>query len=192
MKTSGLRAKNNYPQLKACPLCSAEEKVEENRRNWIATSDGATTKGKTSHLFAFISSWLPTFKSTLERWFALMPPLSSDLVLIVEITDTATLWDKKRPYWFSFQNFISNKPPLVSISYRLYSPMASVLHNIGYLRFLILLSIKQKRQWENQTKREKGEFLMEPILNAWVFIGWLGFNLWFGLRAWKFCCWLVS
>ena len=32
---------------------------------------------------------------------------------------------------------------------------------------------------------------MESILNAWIFMGWLGFNLWFGLRIWRFCYWLV-
>jgi hypothetical protein len=33
---------------------------------------------------------------------------------------------------------------------------------------------------------------MEPILNAWLFMGWLGFQFWFWLRLWKFSCWLAS
>jgi hypothetical protein len=33
---------------------------------------------------------------------------------------------------------------------------------------------------------------MEPILNAWLFMAWLGFHFWFWFRLWKFSCWLAS
>jgi hypothetical protein len=33
---------------------------------------------------------------------------------------------------------------------------------------------------------------MESILNAWLFMGWLGFNFWFWLKVWKFSLWLAS
>ncbi len=53
------------------------------------------------------------------------------------------------------------------------------------------LGTQYAQRREGKVER-KGESPMESVLNAWIFMGWLGFNFWFGLKLWKFSLWLAS